>query len=1478
MASASSDLSSRLSSLNSLKSTIQSVDTLSEAVENPVKLMVMVSTSLEEYVEAKQHKGSNTQLSLPEACLSLIQEATPLFKENASMLFGCVVSSVISCFCEPELEDEVKRTLLMFIQFYGLQGFIVEDLAQHGMEHDSRLVRKKSVTIVPRLLKGIKTQNPQNQELLGILLEAVVGRVRDIDDDIVQSSLEILSWMWKENKEWFENKVADLGGDHEKLVDYYADQIYSVDTPNSTPATSNNPTPRPVPPPDSSLVFGFLPKRVASTLSNRNGDPNSIQKAIGKTIELFPPPTIPREHILPTLPLFVDTIMSHVTSPSKQTVVLAVKLLERIALFSPDVIQMSLDIMMPFFVSLLSDENQAVGATVTRILYRLCDVLDLETVLSHVSPALAASTNDGMTSTQTFLSRGLRVCVAGLLTTDEKSLSFDTTSLIVDLAPLLESKYPNVQHAAFEFFAVLQHTLNRTINVAKILKTMKLIQSKDTLHKLKQRLSLTPPNLPVLSRSDGKVTFEEPPPLSQRPPRQSNAPPPSFEYAADSQLHSDYDDDYEEDYEDDEGDNDSVDNDKFQKLMRVQSFGEMPMEMENTFTSIQQKRRDGGAPSISPIQGPPVHNHQNLQQQQQEQQKRGRRRSRGENDVGGNNYKSEIPPAYGGEGNNAYEPSWTSPPNSSSKSLKSPLPPKFKPPSVNTNYDDYDETSDSSPSNSLSPGKHKDPLDVVKRRQASRRAARRALSASDTDARRPRAESGEKEDLLHGPGTPVQVGKYQSDGSRHDIQTYNAIAHREKMEQERDPSAKTKTFDEDAPLKGGSSNYNLEMLDNGDEDIMNMAPPLLVKNNISFPPANGGARNGGGPRSGSESPPKMSLATRRRQERAKKEQQRANLRKSGGLEAEVIEMAGPVVRKVNSKAKPKVEKKRAKAKAKTESFDEMDKWAKDARTNNIQFEGLEHKGSSLRAENHEYMSTDDIRPSPNPQQELQMMLGGVGTQEWPELFHTLNSVRRLSLHHGQLLESHVHSVLRSVLKAVDNLRSTIAKNAMLTIADMWMGMGRVMDPELNLVAPMLVKRFADTNGFLSEVAEECIGTVITNASDGRCLGAFLLSASNKQPLVRAKAAAVILRCVNKFSPEKLASSRELGKLIQSLALFCQDRQSDTRSYGRQIAASLIESNAVSETKLQKALPGDVWRKIEQAMRNGLFNTPQKRLSIARGGGGGGGGGGGALEDDDDIFEVSGSNLNTSRLTQGRDRTTSTQSTSSVVSVKYSELEHLPDLFKRMRGTDWKERSEAVTELVALTTSHSNKVINGNKLIPIIDRLCEKLSDGNTKVNLHALEGISKCVTVLGQRIEPALGVLVPSICSNLARTPKLGTVAKNTIENMTMSLDAKLLTLPYCNSVLSNNNPKIKSFMLSSLASVVPRLCDEGSPNLAIKHIVPVAVKNCTEKKSDIKSACNTLTVTLYSCLGDEFINQVNRTAKRGEIEIIERSCGVGYG
>jgi hypothetical protein len=42
-------------------------------------------------------------------------------------------------------------------------------------------------------------------------------------------------------------------------------------------------------------------------------------------------------------------------------------------------------------------------------------------------------------------------------------------------------------------------------------------------------------------------------------------------------------------------------------------------------------------------------------------------------------------------------------------------------------------------------------------------------------------------------------------------------------------------------------------------------------------------------------------------------------------------------------------------------------------------------------------------PSAAPQKDLSKALLGIGTQEWPEIFHTLTTVRRLSLHHSALV-------------------------------------------------------------------------------------------------------------------------------------------------------------------------------------------------------------------------------------------------------------------------------------------------------------------------------------------------------------------------------------------------------------------------------------------------------------------------------------------
>lgn len=57
-----------------------------------------------------------------------------------------------------------------------------------------------------------------------------------------------------------------------------------------------------------------------------------------------------------------------------------------------------------------------------------------------------------------------------------------------------------------------------------------------------------------------------------------------------------------------------------------------------------------------------------------------------------------------------------------------------------------------------------------------------------------------------------------------------------------------------------------------------------------------------------------------------------------------------------------------------------------------------------------------------------------------------------------------------LLQWVCNLRSAVCKNALLALQDLWAGLGTVMDAQLPVVAPVLLKRGAsDTQGFLTEV-------------------------------------------------------------------------------------------------------------------------------------------------------------------------------------------------------------------------------------------------------------------------------------------------------------------------------------------------------------------------------------------------------------------------
>jgi hypothetical protein len=108
----------------------------------------------------------------------------------------------------------------------------------------------------------------------------------------------------------------------------------------------------------------------------------------------------------------------------------------------------------------------------------------------------------------------------------------------------------------------------------------------------------------------------------------------------------------------------------------------------------------------------------------------------------------------------------------------------------------------------------------------------------------------------------------------------------------------------------------------------------------------------------------------------------------------------------------------------------------------------------------DYLLTEQIEPCKNPTQVLNRVLRGLEAEDWPEIFHTLNSVRKLALHHQSVLlnaNGALHTIVLQVMKRVDALRSSLAKNAIMTISDMLKGLGKNMDTEIANIVPGLLK-------------------------------------------------------------------------------------------------------------------------------------------------------------------------------------------------------------------------------------------------------------------------------------------------------------------------------------------------------------------------------------------------------------------------------------
>jgi len=83
-------------------------------------------------------------------------------------------------------------------------------------------------------------------------------------------------------------------------------------------------------------------------------------------------------------------------------------------------------------------------------------------------------------------------------------------------------------------------------------------------------------------------------------------------------------------------------------------------------------------------------------------------------------------------------------------------------------------------------------------------------------------------------------------------------------------------------------------------------------------------------------------------------------------------------------------------------------------------------------------------------------------------------------------------LISAILKIADSLRSSLSKIALMTINDMFIFLKRCVEPDLDGIIKLLLKKASDTNIFISEEAEKALISMCNNCNESKILQILLL--------------------------------------------------------------------------------------------------------------------------------------------------------------------------------------------------------------------------------------------------------------------------------------------------------------------------------------------------------------------------------------------------
>lgn len=218
-------------------------------------------------------------------------------------------------------------------------------------------------------------------------------------------------------------------------------------------------------------------------------------------------------------------------------------------------------------------------------------------------------------------------------------------------------------------------------------------------------------------------------------------------------------------------------------------------------------------------------------------------------------------------------------------------------------------------------------------------------------------------------------------------------------------------------------------------------------------------------------------------------------------------------------------------------------------------------------ESFEYVASEQLQGCDDPTSDSQGLLDVLRNEhDWIPQFHAITTVRRLTLRSRELFLPMMDTVVPLIVQCGKSLRSQIAKNAMMCIADLCTTLPDLVP--LDGIVPVLLATSASDKKFIRESALAALQALI--ACGARALLPLLGSASAKSPKVSSKAAECVEAIVRPMGAA-IGEYCEMSALLRGFVLFAEGKLAETRRIGKRLIEMLCVT--VGRAKLDALVAG-----------------------------------------------------------------------------------------------------------------------------------------------------------------------------------------------------------------------------------------------------------------------------------------------------------------